>query len=416
LLLAACGKGPETPVTLTVVGLGLDAGERLKHDALDEFTRKAGIGVDLIPSWGTSAEQLTEISKLSSQHSNPPDVFVIDVVWPGTLGDDLLDLAPYATGDAKAHLPALLQNDTVNGRIVALPFYVNVGMLYYRTDLLKKYGYAKPPATWDELETMAARIQRGERATGAEDFWGYVWQGGAYEGLTCNALEWQESYGGGSIIETNHIISVDNPAAAQALKKAAGWVGSISPKSVLSYTESDSFSVFSSGNAAFLRSWSGALAAARAGDIPIRGRFDVALLPAGPHGRAQAMGGFQLAVARYTAHPKEAVQLVMYLTGAEVQLRRAVGANYLPTIPQLYENPDLRQALPIVAELRNAGEGAWVVRPSTAAGNKYRAVSESYYQAVHQILSSRTSPAEGLKELEKTLVRITGMRTTSAPN
>jgi trehalose/maltose transport system substrate-binding protein len=416
LIAAACGGRPPDTATLTLVGLGLDAGEQLKRDALDEFTRTTGVHVDLIPAWGSSAEQLSQISKLLNQRSSPPDIYVIDVVWPGTLRSDLLDLAPYTNADARAHLPALLQNDTVLGRLVALPFYVNVGMLYYRTDLLKKYGYQKPPVTWDELETMSARVQQGERAAGNPDFWGYVWQGAAYEGLTCDALEWQRSFGGGSIIENDGTISVNNPGAIQALRKAAGWVGTISPKGVLSYTESDSLAVFRAGNAAFLRHWSGALSARRAGDMPIRGRFDATLLPAGPHGRAQAMGGFQLAVSRYSAHPREAVQLVLYLTGAEVQLRRALSAGYLPTIPRLYENLELRRALPIGTDLRNAGEDAWVVRPSTVAGNKYSVVSDAYYQAVHNILSLRTAPAEGLSRLEKTLVQVTGFRTGPPPN
>ena len=219
------------------------------------------------------------------------------------------------------------------GRLVSLPFYVNVGMLYYRTDLLKKYGYQTPPATWDELEMMSARIQQGERAAGNPDFWGYVWQGAAYEGLTCDALEWQESFGGGGIIEADGAISVNNPAAARALAKARAWVGTISPKGVLSYTESDSMAVFRAGNAAFLRHWSGALSASRSAGTPIRGRFGVALLPAGPHGRAQAMGGFHLGVSRNSTNPRESAQLVLRLTGSQVQLRRAVSSGYLPTIP-----------------------------------------------------------------------------------
>src|SRR5215472_13712904 len=91
-----CGARPDHFPALTLVGLGLDAGEQLKHDALDDFTRTARIRVDLIPAWGTSEEQLTQISRLLNQLSNPPDVYVIDVIWPGTLGSHLLDLAPYA--------------------------------------------------------------------------------------------------------------------------------------------------------------------------------------------------------------------------------------------------------------------------------------------------------------------------------
>ena len=218
LIAAACSRRPTTQPALTVVGFGLEAGERLRRDALNDFTASTGIRVDLIPAWGSSAEQLTEAARLLSRRSNPPDIFVLDVVWPGTLAADLLDLHPYDDGVTRAHLPALLANDTADGRLVAVPLYVNVGVLYYRTDLLKKYGYDKPPPTWDELESMAARIQQGERKSGNSDFWGYVWQGASYEGLTCDALEWQAAFGGGKIIESDHTISVNNSGRGAGLR------------------------------------------------------------------------------------------------------------------------------------------------------------------------------------------------------
>jgi trehalose/maltose transport system substrate-binding protein len=406
---AACSRRPTVQTTLTVVGFGLDAGERLRRDVLDDFTARTGIRVDLIPAWGTSAEQLSEAVRLLNRR-NPPDVFVLDVVWPGTLGANLLDLRTYDDGSTSRHQRALLTNNMVDGRLVALPLYVNVGVLYYRTDLLMAYGYDEPPATWDELEAMAARIQQGERKKGNPDFWGFVWQGAAYEGLTCDALEWLGAYGGGRILEPDHTVSINNSQAVRAFERARSWVGQISPKGVLSYTESDSLAVFRAGNAAFLRHWSGALSPNRSGETPIRGRFDATLLPSGPHGRAQAMGGFHLAVSRASAHPGEAAKLVFHLSGSEVQLRRALSGGYLPTLPTLYDNPELLQVLPIAAKLRNAGEESWVVRPSTVAGNQYRAVSEAYYRAVHQILSHAESAKKGLADLETELVRVTGFR------
>jgi trehalose/maltose transport system substrate-binding protein len=356
---------------------------------------------------GTSADQLAQTKRLLTQRASTPDVYLIDVIWPGTLGDSLLDVAPYRDRDAPNHLPELLANDTVRGRLVAVPFYLNVGMLYYRTDLMQKYGYDHPPNTWDELEAMAGRIQTGERAAGNQDFWGYVWQGAAYEGLTCNALEWQASFGGGRIIEPNGTISVNNPHSIEALQETAKWIGTISPPSVLSYTESDSLQAFRSGNAAFLRHWSAGFTAGRASDSPVRGRFAMTLLPAGPRGRAQTMGGFHLAVSRYSAHPREAVQLVMYLTSKAVELRRALARSYLPTIPLLYQDPQLIQALPYVNTLRDAGASAWVARPSTIAGSNYGEISRAYYQAVHDILRRETSAREGLASLEQRLTALT---------
>lgn len=413
---AGCGRRIERAPTLTLVGFGMPAAEELKRDALDEFTRSTGTRVNLVPAWGSSAEQLAQTSKLLGLTSNAPDVYLVDIVWPGTLDGSLLDLAPSLASDARAHWPALLENDTVRGHLVALPLYMNVGMLYYRTDLLKKYGYSAPPATWDELESMARRIQHGERAGGNPDFWGFVWQGAAYEGLTCDALEWQKAFGGGRIIESDGAISIDNPRAARALLRARSWIGSISPPSVLSYTESDSLAVFRTGNAAFLRHWSGALSPARMGNTPIGDRYRAAPLPNGPYGRGQVVGGFHLAVGRHSAFPRESVQLVRYLTGLQVQTRRAVDAGYLPTEPSLYQVPEILRVLPIAADVAAGGEQAWVLRPSTVAGARYAEVSRAYYQAVHEILSSRAAPAATLAALEQTLVRITGFHTAPPRN
>ena len=409
---AACRQKPSRPVTLTVLGFNLDVAQALRHDALDEFTRTTGIAVDLIPTWGTSSEQLNQTLRLLQRRASTPDVYLIDVVWPGTLGEHLLDLRPYEDRDARSHIPALLANDTVGGRLVALPFYVNIGMLYYRTDLLAKYGFTHPPGTWDDLETMSNKIQKGERAAGNRDFWGYVWQGAAYEGLTCNALEWQSSFGGGHIIEPNGAISVNNPRAIQALRMAAGWVGTISPRSVLSYTESDGLNAFRAGNAAFLRAWTATLAAAA--NAPIQGRFAASLLPAGPSGRAQAMGGFHLAVSRYSLHPREASQLVLYLTSAPVQLRRALTRGVTPTHPDLYNDPAIVQLFPYAASLKTAGSAAWVARPSTISASRYAAVSQQYYQAVHRVLGNEVQAPQALAELERKLAELTGLHPGAA--
>ena len=392
-------------VTVTISGLGLEHAADLRRDALDELERGTGIRADLIPTPGDSAKQLAQSLRLLEAHSATPDVYVIDVIWPGALGKHLLDLGSWTDMDARSHLPALLRNDVVNGHLVSLPFYLNVGMLYCRRDLLEKYGYHHAPRNWGELESMALRIQHGERAAGKRDFWGYVWQGAPFEGLTCNALEWQAAFGGGHIIEPDGTVSVNNPGTIRALQQATRWVGTISPPTVLSYTEADSLNAFESGNAAFLRYWSSGFPSPR-----LRDTAQVALLPAGPRGRAQVMGGFQLAVSRYSAHPHEAARLVEFLTSSEVQMRRALTRGYLPTIPRLYNQPELSNALPQAAELRHAGLESWVARPSTVSGSKYAQVSNAYYQTVHDILSRKVQAKEAVARLEQQLIELTGFR------
>jgi ABC-type glycerol-3-phosphate transport system substrate-binding protein len=82
------------------------------------------------------------------------------------------------------------------------------GLLYYRTDLLEKYGFKNPPNTWNELTQMAQKIQEGERNGGVKDFYGFLFQGSAYEGLTCNGLEWLASSGAGTIVESDGKVSI----------------------------------------------------------------------------------------------------------------------------------------------------------------------------------------------------------------
>lgn len=355
-------------IVLTVAGFPEQSSEALSREGLEAFTRANGIRVEFVPSWGNSTDQLGLILRTLNGYFRTPDVYLIDVVWPGTLHTNLLDLTPYLNEDARGHLPEILTNDTIAGRLVALPLYMNVGLLYYRTDLLKKYGYHEPPRTWDELERMAARIQRGERAAGHSSFWGYVWQGDAYEGLTCNALEWQASFGGGRIIGPGGKITVNNPRTLEALRMATSWVGSISPPSVLSYTEADSLNVFRSGNAAFLRYWSSGYHSNRVPDSAVRDRFSVTLLPAGAQDHAQVVGGFQLAVSRYSAHPQKAAALVGFLTGSNVQKSRALQEGYLPTRSSLYQDVQVLEAVPEARIVREAKPESWVLRPSSIAG------------------------------------------------
>ena len=144
----------------------------------------------------------------------------MDLIWSGALAGDLLDLRPYFANEVSAIDPRLLPSYIVDGKVLAIPNAVQVGVLEYRADLLRQYGYDHPPRTWAELEKMAQRIQAGERAKGKKDFWGYVWQGAAAEALTCNALEWQASEGGGRIIEDDRTISVNNPATIRAWRRA----------------------------------------------------------------------------------------------------------------------------------------------------------------------------------------------------
>jgi trehalose/maltose transport system substrate-binding protein len=419
LLLADC-TSVHAPVTLTFVdqGWATPSFNQERERELQQFTRETGIQVKLLPSPESTREQLALWRELLRPGVSGPDVYTIDVIWPGILNENFVDLKPYFASEISGGFPAITASFTVENKLVAVPYDANIGLLYYRTDLLREYGYREPPRTWDELESMAARIQAGERAKAKKakaEFWGFVWQGAATEALTCNALEWQAAEGGGPIIEKGKTISVNNPDAIRAWQRAARWVGSISPPGVVGYKEWDSLNVWVAGDAAFMRNWTSAYADSQAAGSPIHNKFDVSLLPGGKTGRVGTLGGTGLAVSRFSTHPREAVELVRYLISRDVQVKRSRVLTAAPTRPELYELPEVLEPNPRFALLSQAFRTGIVSRPSNITSKKYEEVSNAYMQAVHCVLTGEKSAPESAKTLENELVRVTGFKKGPPP-
>ena len=417
LLLEACTKpSVHEPVTLTLVEEWSNKTfSEARQQELQQFTRETGIRVTLLPSPESARQKIVLWRELLGTNASGPDVYGIDLIWPGMFAEYFIDLKPYFVTEASLQFPAITAGFTVNNKLVAMAYRADIGLLYYRTDLLRRYGYREPPRTWDELEAMAARIQAGERARGKKQFWGFVWQGAADEALTCNALEWQAAEGGGRIIEEDQTISVNNRQATKAWQRAARWVGSISPPSVVGYREWDSLNVWVAGDAAFMRNWPSAYVDSQAAGSPIRNKFDVALLPGGKAGQAGTLGGWGLAVSRFSTHPHEALELVQYLTRNDVQVQRARLLSQPPTLPELYNLPEVYKPNPRFELLNQAFRTGIVLRPSNVTGKKYPEVTDSYIRAVHSVLTGEKPAPEAAAALEKELVRITGFKKGPPP-
>ena len=404
-------------ISVTLIDQGwVDKESRARlNEELRRFTDWSGIRVEVLPAPEAAVDQLATWRKLLESEARLPDVYAIDVIWPGILANHLLDLKSYLPAqEIAAHFPELIANNTVNGRLVALPYNSSAGLLFYRIDLLRQYGYRAPPKTWDELEAMAARIQAGERAKGDQNFWGFIWQGASSEALTCNALEWQVSEGGGTILE-NGRITVDNPGTVRAWERAARWVGSVSPPGVVAYKEWDAFNIWQAGQAAFMRNWTNAYVAARAPGSPTKGKFDIAPLPNGRAGSAATLGGNGYGVSQYSLHPREAVMLVRFLCGRDEQRRRCLNTAQPATIADLYNDPQVLAVNPYFSTILDVYRKGVVLRPSTATGKTYPDVSRAYYEAVHSVLTGDKTAAKAAAGLQVQLVQITGLKPSVTP-
>jgi trehalose/maltose transport system substrate-binding protein len=397
---------PAAAERLTISCGRFPAEHSLCREAARQWAEANGHEVRMVAPPAVADDRLALYEELLGVGARQLDVLEIDVVWPGLLAEHLLDLGPALGEESDRFFPSLIANNTVDGRLVALPWFLDLGLLFYRRDLLQAAGLAVPD-TWRQLEDAAVILQDTHRAKGDRRFWGFIWQGWSYEGLTCNVMEWLGSWGGGRIVNAAGKVTVDNPRAEYALKRAGDWLGIISPPSVLMQTERESLDQFMNGQAAFMRNWPYVWAELNAPQSPMHGKVGVALLPRGrlddPH--PATLGGWQLAVSRYSEHPQLAADLVRYLTSPEVQRKRLLAGGYIPTRPALLEEPALRETEPFL-ELLTRPDLALVARPSTVTGADYAAVSKRAQRAVFRMLDDQASVEAALPALAADLEQL----------
>lgn len=379
----------------------------LCREGAEAWAKRTGNTVKVVSTPNEAGARLALYQQLFAARGTEIDVLQIDAIWPAALADHLYDLSPHVPAEVRAaHLPALIENNTVNGKLVAMPWFVDVGLLYYRKDLLDRHD-AKVPGTWQELTDTAAKIQKAERAAGQERLWGFVFQGKAYEGLTCNALEWVAAQGGGTLLDGNGKVTVNNKQAAAALALARSWIGTIAPQGVLNYTEEDARGAFQSGQAVFMRNWPYAWSLLNTKDSPVADKVGVAALPAGDGDgrRAGVIGGAELAVSRYSRNPELAADLALHMASQAEQRRRAIMGSFAPTIVALYDDPELARTQPFLVEMRGAVRDA-IARPASPAGGRYNQISNAFWSSVHATLSGSGAADKNLASLAQRLERL----------
>lgn len=368
---------------------------------ISDWERDTGNTVVFHAASDSSSEALTAYQKLLDEENAEVDVYNLDSVWPAMLSEHLVDLRVFMGGMEKLHLPVVIDNYTIRGRLVAMPLFVDTGVMYYRRDLLDKYNLPLP-FTWSMLVECANKVVASERTVGNPELWGLVFQGKPYEGLTCCALEWLYANAAGTIVDENGAVTVNNPAAAKALEEVSEWMGTLVPMKALAFAEEESLNMFRSGQAVFMRNWPYAWLYLQEEGSHVRGKVGVMPVPKGtPNGESPGvMGGWGLAVSRYSRNRDVAADLVFYLTGPAGQKKFCLLDNHIPSLLSLFYDPDIRRQVPMaILEFFTAS----VPRPARYTGTKYDSVSREFFTAVHSILSGRQSPEKGLLQLENAL-------------
>ncbi len=384
-------------ITMTSGGVGKEL-EILKKQLEMFYQIYPDIEVEIIPMPDSSTERHDLYVACLAAHQTDPDVFMLDVIWSAEFAPFLEDLTKdYDYFDLDEFLAGTVKSVTVEGKIVAIPWFTDAGLLYYRKDLLKKYGYNHPPETWDELVEMAMKISK------AEGINGFVWQGAKYEGLVCDFTEYLWSFGGDILDDEGNVVIDRGNAAVKALQFMVDMIYKyrISPEGVTTYMEEDARRAFQSGTAVFMRNWPYAWSLLNGADSPVKGKVGVVPLPAGPSGkRAATLGGWNLGINKYSS-PKEkeaAKKLIKFLTSYHQQLYK-VNSGQNPTRELVYKDSRLKEVAPFMATLFDVFINA-LPRPRVA---NYSEVSDIIQRYVHAALTKQMDAKTAIEKLANEL-------------
>ena len=339
-----------TPITLRFVSWKPDH-PRVWDEALAEFTQAyphISVVRELAPHSSTAYHDL--LTQKLKNRDTTADVFFMDVIWVPEFAEAgwarRLDeqLAPAMR---EQFLPATIEVGGYSGHLYGVPSRIDAGLLYYRADLLTKYGFS-PPTTWDELARQAETIVTGEQSANPT-LRGYTAQFKQYEGLVCNLLEFIHGHGGSLLTADGTHSTLASPEALAAVQFVRDRViGRLASRAALTYQEPESLSVFLQGHAVFHRNWPYAweLANNRTRST-VAGQVAVMPLPGLTEGRtAAALGGWLYGISTYSQHPDEAWALIEFLSGQAMQKKFAQEAGIAPSRQALFSDPDLLAAAP----------------------------------------------------------------------
>lgn len=381
LAAAGCGQRSAGRLVFSVGGAPneLDVWEELAA----QFQESAGIEVEILRRPADSTQQRQSLVLALNSRQSDPDLFLMDVAWLGLFAETGW-LAPLEDVDRSPFFEETLETvDVHEGELIALPVYVDAGLLYYRTDLLD----GPPPTTWDELREVAARVQERERE-GNPSFRGFVWQGAQYEGLVCTFLEFAGSEGG--LVQVDGRLLVDLPANERALELMRGLIHEdrISPPSVFTeMREEEARRWFQAGNALFERNWPYAWGAHRGEGSPVRHVVGVAPVPAPAEGEANAaLGGWHVAISRFSDRAADARRFVDFITSREAQKVMVKRLGWNPGRKDLYDDPEMLAANPHFEVLERTLRTA---RPRPPVPY-YSQVSHVLQRAFSGVLAGRT--------------------------
>jgi multiple sugar transport system substrate-binding protein len=408
-LLAACGGGSGStssgPVTIQFAALVDTTGEQTAE--INKFNQmNAGkIKVDYVQLPPVATDQYSKFVTAFRSRSPTPDVVQIDVTWPAQFATPgwLAPLDQYASASYLNQFWPSAQNVAkVSGKLYGIQRYMDIGMLYYRTDLVQKYG-GTVPTTREEMQAMAQKIVAGEEALGIKS--GYLMPGKKIEAIVD---EWLELiWGAGGNIGTPGSLQINGSMQVDALQYMHDLIYKLklAPSDTDTYAPNDILSLFNNGQAPFMRNWVFAYAIANnPTQSKVAGKVGVAptLAMAGHMGHG-CTGGWVLAINAFSQHKDEAWKFIDYMLSKDTQTSLAMNAGLISSRPDVVNDPTVQAKVPyfkLLSTILNGGMN----RPQLKNYNQFTTPLQA---AINGVLSNQGTPADALNSVQSQVSSLT---------
>jgi multiple sugar transport system substrate-binding protein len=375
----SCSNPFLTPEKVTLKLLVQRPDDEAWKGLIDEFqSRNPDIAIELENRQGIPYPTTDSLKKrykeIFNDESLTIDLVFIDVIWlpefakKGWLepiqDKDFPDLSK------QNFLANEVESSTFKGKKYRIPFRTDIGILFYRKDLLSLLKKTNNSSnifdlrveTFEELIKMSKELQNGNKVET-----GYLWQGARYEGLSAMFLEVLKGYGGFWIKEEKgeKQVGLNKPEAINAVKFLKQTIAEkISPKETLSSTEDESLNSFREGKAAFLRMWTGAWNYLNNPTSIVRGQVGMQLMVHATNQKGHAtIGGWGLGIAKKSKHKEQAIKAIQFFTSAEIQRKSALEYGTLPTRKELFYDPEIVNKYEFFPDLEKIIDRNSVLRP-----------------------------------------------------
>ncbi|MDN4079971.1 sugar ABC transporter substrate-binding protein [Paenibacillus polymyxa] len=325
------GKDANGKTTITMWGMGAEG--KLLPEIVKDFEKEnpeIHVDVQALPWDNAHDKLLTAVASKSG-----PDVVQLGTSWVPELASAgaLTDITPYISKypelEAKNFFKGAVSTAQFEAKPVAVPWYTETRVLFYRSDLLKQVGYNEAPKTWEELSDAAQKLAaRGK---------------GKY-GISFSAKEQSMGFmfalqNGSKLVDEqgnplfNQAPFVDAVKYVNTFFQNGSNAVDIGIDSVQGLQGEGIVPMFISGPFMIKEIKSKA--------PELEGKWNIAELP-GKVNNLSVLGGANLSIMKFSKHPEESAKFLAYMSKPETQLKWMELSSNLPATTKSWEDAKLK--------------------------------------------------------------------------